>query len=66
LSTAGRSFWRKHEKEIGTGLGLTIRKELVTKLEGSIGVEETPGGGAPFKVSLAMVEKIKRPPSDCG
>jgi signal transduction histidine kinase len=53
-------FWRKDEKEIGTGLGLTITKELGMKLGGSIAVDETPGGGATFKLIIPI---LTSPPS---
>jgi len=45
-------FWRKSETTPGTGLGLAIAKELIERLAGRIWVEETPGGGATFKISL--------------
>lgn len=45
-------FWRKSEATPGTGLGLAIVKELVELHRGTISVEETPGGGATFKVTL--------------
>ncbi|MBM3655328.1 MAG: HAMP domain-containing histidine kinase, partial [Alphaproteobacteria bacterium] len=48
-------FWRKSEGASGAGLGLAIAKELVTKLKGKIWVDDTPGGGATFKVSLPRV-----------
>jgi signal transduction histidine kinase len=45
-------FWRKNEATPGTGLGLAIAKELVDSHGGRIGVEDTPGGGATFKISF--------------
>ena len=39
----------------GTGLGLAIVDTIVKRHHGSISVEETPGGGATFKVSLPRV-----------
>lgn len=46
-------FWRKSEaKTSGTGLGLSIVKDMMKHLDGSVWVEETPGGGATFKLSF--------------
>lgn len=45
-------FWRKSDATAGAGLGLAIVKELTKKLGGRIWVEETPGGGATFKLSF--------------
>ena len=50
-------FWRKDENSVGSGLGLAIAKELMEQLGGRIWVEETPGGGATFKLSFSECEK---------
>lgn len=42
----------------GTGLGLTITKAIVEAHSGLIEVEDTPGGGATFRVRLPVGERI--------
>ena len=39
-------------KKGGTGLGLSIAKQIVIRLNGSIKVEDAPGGGSIFRVTL--------------
>jgi signal transduction histidine kinase len=48
------AFWRKTEATSGTGLGLAIAKEIMDAHGGRIWVEDTPGGGATFKIALAL------------
>jgi CheY-like chemotaxis protein len=43
----GKHSWRK-----GTGLGLTITRQLVGLMQGTIGVESTPGEGSCFRVEI--------------
>lgn len=51
-------FWRKPgAKNGGTGLGLSIVREMMEKLGGKVWVEETPGGGATFKVALPIIAR---------
>ena len=59
-------FWRKSDATRGAGLGLAITRELVDQHGGRIWVEETPGGGATFKVFLPQIEKepISPPAND--
>jgi len=50
-------FWRKDENTVGTGLGLAIARELIEKLGGRIWVDDTPGGGATFRLSFPELDK---------
>jgi signal transduction histidine kinase len=45
-------FWRKTTANPGTGLGLAIARELMTAHGGRIWVEDTPQGGATFKLAF--------------
>ncbi|HEY8063741.1 MAG TPA: HAMP domain-containing sensor histidine kinase [Methylosinus sp.] len=51
------SFWRKSETTSGTGLGLAIAKEIMDAHGGRIWVEDTPGGGATFKIALTLSQE---------
>ena len=45
-------FWRRDERHPGAGLGLTIVKEAAAAHGGTVTVEDTPGGGATFRLTL--------------
>ncbi|ATQ67896.1 MULTISPECIES: sensor histidine kinase [Methylosinus] len=49
-------FWRKTDHTLGSGLGLAITRELIGRYGGKIWVEDTPGGGATFKIALCPAE----------
>ncbi|MFZ1805621.1 MAG: HAMP domain-containing sensor histidine kinase [Cyclobacteriaceae bacterium] len=48
-------FYRAHEHSTGSGLGLYIVKETLTKLNGSILVDSTEGEGCRFQVVLPSI-----------
>lgn len=50
-------FWRKNYSVPGIGLGLAIAKELIEAHQGRIWVEDTPNGGATFKVWFPIVDE---------
>lgn len=41
----------------GTGIGLAITRELVTRMQGEIGVESTPGKGSTFWFTLPLTDE---------
>ncbi|HWM17329.1 MAG TPA: ATP-binding protein [Microbacterium sp.] len=51
-------FWRADTSRAretgGTGLGLSIVASIVEALHGSVGVTDTPGGGATFRVGFPL------------
>jgi two-component system OmpR family sensor kinase len=54
-------FWRADTSRTretgGSGLGLSIVASIVEALHGSVGVTDTPGGGATFRVSFPLAEE---------
>ncbi|GLJ79720.1 hypothetical protein GCM10017586_14020 [Microbacterium imperiale] len=54
-------FWRADTSRTretgGSGLGLSIVASIVEALHGSIDVQNTPGGGATFRVSLPLADR---------
>ena len=54
-------FWRADTSRTretgGSGLGLAIVSSIVERLEGTVKVVETPGGGATFRVSFPLATR---------
>jgi signal transduction histidine kinase len=48
--------------KVGTGLGLTIVKQIVDHLKGDVGYEPAPGGGSIFYVTLPSIDTFLPPP----
>lgn len=53
-------FWQRRRDEGGTGLGLTVTRQLVRRLGGALHVEGTPGRGSTFTLSLPVTHAAKR------
>jgi two-component system sensor histidine kinase KdpD len=44
----------------GVGIGLALTRQLVLHLNGSIAVDEAPGGGALFRVTIPLADEEPR------
>lgn len=59
-------FWQEEQTNAvvtqqGSGIGLSLAKNLVEMHDGTIGVESTPGKGSRFEVSLPLVMRRDNP-----
>ncbi|MCP8968086.1 ATP-binding protein [Ectobacillus ponti] len=48
----------------GTGIGLTVSKQLIQLMGGSIGVESEEGVGSTFWIELPLQQKQEQPPAE--
>jgi signal transduction histidine kinase len=48
-------------KKSGVGLGLSIVSKIIDGHQGSIRVDDAPGGGAVFTIFFPMEEEVPRP-----
>ncbi len=57
-----KMFYRASEQSKGSGLGLYIVREIVTKLKGTISVNSIPGQGSEFILNIpnALKEPVKK------
>ncbi|GAB2520064.1 sensor histidine kinase [Paramicrobacterium agarici] len=60
-------FWRADSSRTretgGSGLGLAIVSSIVAAHNGSVDVNETPGGGATFRIRLPLASTVSESPS---
>src|SRR5690606_12036951 len=47
-------FWRRDSHWKGTGLGLAIARRIAEAHAGTIRLDDTPGGGATFRLSVPL------------
>ena len=45
----------------GIGIGLALVRQLVDQIHGTVRIDETPGGGATFRVTIPLIIE-PRPP----
>jgi len=57
LSHIFTKFWRAHPDTEGTGLGLWISKQLITRMHGELTVESKGGEGTTFTVRLPIAKE---------
>jgi len=56
-------FSRRGDGEPGTGLGLTIVKNIVERFGGRVAIDSRPGHGTRFTIHLALADAPGNPPS---
>ena len=57
LSHIFTKFWRAHPDIEGTGLGLWISKQLITRMDGEMTAESKKGEGSTFIVMIPIAKK---------
>jgi len=55
-------FWRGETSQTGAGLGLSIVRQIMHAVNGTVSVSDAPGGGAKFSLQFRMPATTKEIP----
>jgi PAS domain S-box-containing protein len=53
-------FQRLSKRHEGTGIGLTLVRKVVERMQGKVGFESEPGNGSRFWIELAAIEPMRQ------
>src|ERR1700730_7949144 len=56
-------FWQGNDSQHGAGLGLSIVRQIMQALHGTVSVSQSPEGGAQFTLHFPQGETVVQPPA---